>query len=343
MPDIIAAGALKGAVIGAATGAVIGAGTGAINHRRQTGSWQGAGKAALEGGANGFMTGAITGGVTGAASNAIRVGRAASNWGSTAEKTSFQNMSSHYGKHVVEEGHTYLGNNYDSELGFYYLQSRYYDPVTMRFLNADGFVSTGQGLLGTNMFAYCGNNPINRYDPNGYQWFIEWSRDLAKYAQAAAGKTIPPTISLSSIFNHVTKTHTTTPEAMIDGGILFGKIGFSTTVTTNIDNKKPALFSSYSDTSDSGDTSSVGLSISDWLELGVGYHKDNVFVELQVTPLIHSSASISWDGIGATVGWVWKNTSYDFEIKLGWGLATMVFAGWVAGSAGGGQPAQVPA
>ena len=48
-----------------------------------------------------------------------------------------------------------------------YLQSRYYDPVVGRFINADGTVSTGQGLTGTNMYAYCGNNPICRADPAG--------------------------------------------------------------------------------------------------------------------------------------------------------------------------------
>ena len=49
----------------------------------------------------------------------------------------------------------------------YYLQSRYYDPNTGRFLNADALVSTGQGLLGNNMFAYCLNNPASYYDPSG--------------------------------------------------------------------------------------------------------------------------------------------------------------------------------
>ncbi|MBQ3196215.1 MAG: hypothetical protein IJB65_07090, partial [Clostridia bacterium] len=61
----------------------------------------------------------------------------------------------------------YRGYYYDTETGFYYLQSRYYDPVVGRFLNADALVSTGQGILGNNMFAYCGNNPINRFDPRG--------------------------------------------------------------------------------------------------------------------------------------------------------------------------------
>ena len=53
------------------------------------------------------------------------------------------------------------------ELGLYYLQSRYYDPDLCRFLNADAYVSTGQGELGNNMFAYCRNNPITRKDKTG--------------------------------------------------------------------------------------------------------------------------------------------------------------------------------
>ena len=61
----------------------------------------------------------------------------------------------------------YRGYYYDKDLGLYYLNSRYYNPSVGRFINADRYVSTGQGLLGHNMFTYCGNNPINRVDPLG--------------------------------------------------------------------------------------------------------------------------------------------------------------------------------
>lgn len=65
----------------------------------------------------------------------------------------------------------YRGYYYDTETGLYYVSSRYYDPEVGRYLNADGYVSTGQGILGNNMFAYCGNNPVNNCDPSG-QFFI---------------------------------------------------------------------------------------------------------------------------------------------------------------------------
>ncbi len=62
---------------------------------------------------------------------------------------------------------TYRSYYYDFELGMYYLNSRYYMPALHRFINADGYASTGQGMLGHNMFAYCLNNPVNMMDPNG--------------------------------------------------------------------------------------------------------------------------------------------------------------------------------
>ena len=62
----------------------------------------------------------------------------------------------------------YRGYYYDSETGFYYLQSRYYDPEIGRFINADSYASTDMvGLLSTNMFSYCENNPVMRVDPTG--------------------------------------------------------------------------------------------------------------------------------------------------------------------------------
>ena len=61
----------------------------------------------------------------------------------------------------------YLGYYYDNETGFYYLQSRYYDPANRRFINADLLASTGQGFTGTNMFAYCVNNPVVLGDYEG--------------------------------------------------------------------------------------------------------------------------------------------------------------------------------
>ena len=61
----------------------------------------------------------------------------------------------------------YRGYYYDTETGFYYLNSRYYSPEFGRFISADAYVSTGQGIVGNNMYAYCNNNPANYKDKSG--------------------------------------------------------------------------------------------------------------------------------------------------------------------------------
>ena len=62
----------------------------------------------------------------------------------------------------------YRGYYYDAESGWYYLNSRYYDPQVGRFLNADGIVGANGDITGYNMFAYCNNNPVKNEDRNGY-------------------------------------------------------------------------------------------------------------------------------------------------------------------------------
>jgi len=61
----------------------------------------------------------------------------------------------------------YRGYVYDQETSLYYLQSRYYNPELGRFINADKYTSTGQNILGSNMFVYCNNNPVMYTDPTG--------------------------------------------------------------------------------------------------------------------------------------------------------------------------------
>ena len=66
----------------------------------------------------------------------------------------------------------YRSYYYDNETGLYYLNARYYNPEWGRFINSDNYASTGQGILGHNMFVYCGNNPIIRKDDEGGAWWI---------------------------------------------------------------------------------------------------------------------------------------------------------------------------
>jgi RHS repeat-associated protein len=72
----------------------------------------------------------------------------------------------------------YRSYYYDAETGFYYLQSRYYDPETGRFLNADDTANLGAdgSILSYNLFVYCLNNPVNRFDVDGNWSLPNWAK-----------------------------------------------------------------------------------------------------------------------------------------------------------------------
>lgn len=76
----------------------------------------------------------------------------------------------------------YRGYFYDTETGLYYLQSRYYNPKTCRFINADNSISSSfESTHGYNLFAYCFNNPVNMGDSSG-----NWPKWMEKAAKVAA-------------------------------------------------------------------------------------------------------------------------------------------------------------
>ena len=69
----------------------------------------------------------------------------------------------------------YRGYYYDTDLGMYYLQSRYYDAKICRFISADYAsvtTATPYALTDKNLYAYCDNNPVARIDETGCIWNI---------------------------------------------------------------------------------------------------------------------------------------------------------------------------
>ena len=70
----------------------------------------------------------------------------------------------------------YRGYYYDSDLGLYYLQTRYYDSNTGRFISPDdvSYLGANGDLLSYNLYAYCSNNPVMYVDPTG-EFFISLS------------------------------------------------------------------------------------------------------------------------------------------------------------------------
>ena len=89
-------------------------------------------------------------------------------WGNPIN-TNYYNSSSNPG--VTYSPFRYRGYWYDEETGLYYLNSRYYNPEWGRFLNADIYLNANGDIIGFNMFAYCGNDPVNYLDTSGKSVF----------------------------------------------------------------------------------------------------------------------------------------------------------------------------
>jgi len=88
---------------------------------------------------------------------------------------------------------------YDTETGLYYLQSRYYDPSTHRFINADepSLLYMNAGVVGgANLFAYCNNNPVVYTDSTGQFPFLIFAIFVL-----AVGLTAGVTVGAVSAYN----------------------------------------------------------------------------------------------------------------------------------------------
>ncbi len=83
----------------------------------------------------------------------------------------------------------YRGYYYDYDLGFYYLNSRYYDPQVGRFINADEltFLGANGSVLSYNLYSYCMNDPINRFDMDGNWSLPNWAKVAIGVAAIAVG------------------------------------------------------------------------------------------------------------------------------------------------------------
>lgn len=226
----------------------------------------------------------------------------------------------------------YRGYYYDTETGFYYLNSRYYNPEVGRFLNADAFASTDiSGVLSTNMFAYCENNPVNRADFYGTFWkeIGGWLSNAWNSITTWVGNTFGAGSTTSTTISQVE-----TP-IIPDPSPITVKTGAKTTQIVSTSGDSSKAFSVYTNVNmDSPERSSAGVKInmSNFaVKLCVGLDDIGFYclsssgnttsafgVKINLSELklgFEESTSIQWDN---TVETTYTNTSIN-----GWALVAL--------------------
>ena len=78
-------------------------------------------------------------------------------------------MNNLFTSFIVDNSIKYAGYQYDDETGYYYLNSRMYDPITARFLQEDTYTGEPNDPLSLNLYTYTKNNPLIYVDPTGHR------------------------------------------------------------------------------------------------------------------------------------------------------------------------------
>lgn len=80
----------------------------------------------------------------------------------------------------------FIGQRYDADAGLQYLNARYYDPKLAIFIQPDWWEVTQTGV-GTNRYAYSGNDPVNGADPSGHSFWSDLKRAVSNFFTAVSG------------------------------------------------------------------------------------------------------------------------------------------------------------
>ena len=87
-------------------------------------------------------------------------------WGKILSVTDAQgNLIEDESNIALVNPYRYRGYYFDTESALYYLQTRYYDPETGRFISPDNTAYLDpESFTGLNLYAYCGNDRINKLE-----------------------------------------------------------------------------------------------------------------------------------------------------------------------------------
>ena len=212
----------------------------------------------------------------------------------------------------------YRGYYMDTETGMYYLMSRYYDPVTHRFLNADGYFQTGLGILDGNMNAYCGNDPINFFDPTGTVKSNVIQHDLLYNDNSKFSLQDAINAQKSEMFNQNFGINVSYGEYMTDYyGPAWSPIkiyhGYGYSNSSSTDGGKAPIALNYT------------CFNNDWTDATMSLSADAGFLSGKGNLGLNNYGYAIGGKIGCTEGYLSKSYSLkEFNSKIGWDSATTI-------------------
>ena len=139
----------------------------------------------------------------------------------TYEYDAWGNILSSSGKLAEINPLRYRGYYYDNETGFYYLQSRYYNPAIHRWINSDSLIGQAENIQGTNLFSYCFNNPVNMTDSTG-----NWPKLSTIFAAVAVAA-----VAVAAVAVTVATCGAAAPALAVAGGSIAGGISAGSVAT----------------------------------------------------------------------------------------------------------------
>jgi len=74
----------------------------------------------------------------------------------------------------------YRGEQYDADLGLYYLRARYYNPNTGRFMSRDPEDGHSWDPASLHKYLYANGDPVNGIDPQGHEALLGYAKGLIR-------------------------------------------------------------------------------------------------------------------------------------------------------------------
>ena len=162
---------------------------------------------------------------------------------------------------MSENPFRYRGYYYDTSIGLYYLNSRYYDPETGRFLNEDlvGYLEP-ETIGGINLYAYCLNDPVNDIDPSGH-FVMQHNMSRLIHMRSIMAKS-----DLSWFAGHVNSISKSQEIYLLSLGVL----SFSYAISAFEADRDKSFLYSYSDLNGTLSSYGIGANVGGWFGIQLG-------------------------------------------------------------------------